>query len=265
MKKMCFSLGLVALLMPMLAVGQSAFDGTWKIDMNKVDLPKKPDAFLLQNGMYECRTCVPPYKVKADGTGQPVSGHRYFDTVAIKVVNDHVIEETDSKDGKVVTTSTSTVSPDGKTKVFTYSDSSNTNGGPPVTGKEEATRVIKGPAGSDAISGSWRTIKVESLSDNAITWTYKVRGDELTMTAPTGQSYTAKLNGTDAPMKGDPGTTSVSVKLVGEDTLEETDKRDGKVIGIWKMTVTADGKRAKAVYDDKLHDHKIHFVAMKQY
>jgi hypothetical protein len=35
-------------------------------------------------------------------------------------------------------------------------------------------------------------------------------------------------NGTDAPMKGDPSITSVSVKMIGKDMLEETDKRDGK-------------------------------------
>ena len=92
----------------------------------------------------------------------------------------------------------------------------------------------------------------------------KVSGDELTMIAPTGQSYTAKLNGTDAPMKGDPGVTSVSVKMLGKDTLEETDKRDGKVIGISKMTIAADGKSAKIVYDDTLHGTKTDYVAMKQ-
>ena len=252
MKKPLFPVTLLVLWMPMLAAAQSALDGTWKVDMNKVDFPKKPDVFLLQDGMYECKTCTPPYKVKADGTDQPVSGHPYIDTVAIKVVSDHEIEETDKKGGKVVSTTTVTVSPDGNTATFTFSDSSNTNGGPPVTGKGEATRVAKGPAGSNAISGSWRTSKMESLSDNATVWTYKISGDEITMTNRTGQTYTAKLDGTDAPMKGDPGTTSVSVKMRGKDTLEETDKRDGKVIGVWKMTVAADGKTAKGSYDDKL-------------
>jgi hypothetical protein len=91
--------------------------------------------------MYECKTCAPPYKVRADGTDQSVSGYPYFDTVAIKVVSDHEIEETDKKSGKVVVTLTSAVSPDGKTSTFTFSDSGNTNGGPPVTGKGEATRI----------------------------------------------------------------------------------------------------------------------------
>ena len=132
-----------------------------------------------------------------------------IDTVAIKVISDHEIEETDKKNGKTVVTSKTMVSPDGKTLTFEFSDSSDTNAAP-VTGKGQAARVAKGPAGSNAISGSWRTTKFDTLSDNAITWTYKVSGDELTMTNPTGQSYTAKLDGTDAPYKGDPGTTSVS-------------------------------------------------------
>ena len=254
MKKMLFFLAVAALLLPVLAAAQSAFDGTWKIDPNKFEPSRKPDEYLLQNGMYACKTCNPPYDIKADGTDQSVSGHPYYDTVAIKVENDHEIEETDKKDGKTVATSTLTVSPDDSSLTVEVSDSSNTNGGPPVTGKFQGTRVAKGPAGSNAISGSWRRGKIEGLSDNAIVWTYKVSADEITMTNPTGQSYTAKLNGPDAPMKGDPGTTSVSVKMIGNDTLEETDKRDGKVIGVWKMTVAADGKNAKGSYDDKLRN-----------
>ena len=264
MKRLVFLVALMALSMPTLATAQGAFDGTWKIDMNKVDFSKKPDMYLLENGTYECKTCTPPYKIKADGSDQAVSGHPYYDTVAIKVVNDHEIEETDKKNGNVVGTSNTTVSSDGETMMFKFSDSSNTNGGPPVTGSGEAMRVAKGPAGSNAISGSWRTTKMESLSDNATVWTYKVNGDEITMTNPTGQSYTANLNGTDAPMKGDPGITSVSVKMMGKDTLEETDKRDNKVIGVFKMKVASDGKTAKASYDDKQSNRTTDFDVMKQ-
>jgi hypothetical protein len=263
MKKVLFVGLAILLLLPMVASAQSAFDGTWKIDVNNAQFPKKPDVYLLQNGMYECKTCVPPIEVKADGQNQMVTGHPYYDSVAIKVVNDHEIEETDKKNGKTVTTSTMTVSSDGNTLMFTFNDSSNTNADP-VTGKGEATRVAKGPAGANAISGSWRTTKIENMSDNGLMWTYKVSGDELTMTAPTGQSYTAKLNGPEAPFKGDPGTTSVSVKMKGKDTLEETDYRDGKAISVAKMVVTPDGKTMKLMVEDKLRDTKSEFTAMKQ-
>lgn len=124
--------------------------------------------------------------------------------------------------------------------------------------------MAKGPAGSSAISGSWRTTKLETVSDNAITTTYKVNGDELTMTTPTGQSYTAKLDGTEAPYKGDPGTTSVSVEQMGKNTIEETDKRDGKVISVFKMTLEPDGKTAKCVAEDKLRGTTTEFVVEKQ-
>jgi hypothetical protein len=152
MKRFLFVVMLSALLVPALASAQSALNGTWKIDMSKVDFPKKPDVFVLQKGMYSCKSCVPPYTIKADGKDYVVKGHPYYDTVAIKVVDDHTIEETDKKDGKEVSTSTSTVLPDGDTINFSFNDSSNTNGGPAVSGRGEATRVAKGPAGSNAIS-----------------------------------------------------------------------------------------------------------------
>jgi hypothetical protein len=226
----------VSLWMPGLAAAQSAFDGTWKINMNKVEFSKRPEVYLLQGGVYQCKTCVPPVDVKADGQDHKVTGDPYSDSISVKVLDDRTIEQTSKKDGKIVATSKTTVSPDGNTLTFVFTDSSNTNGAP-VTGKGESTRVAKGPAGSNAISGSWRIAKFETLSDNAITWTYKVSGDELTMTSPTGQSYSAKLNGTEAPYKGNPGTSGVSVKLVGKNTLEETDKRGDKVISVTKMDV----------------------------
>ena len=264
MKRLSFVVVFSALLVPPLAVAQSALNGTWKIDMSKVDFPKKPDVFVLQKGVYSCKSCVPPYTVKADGKDYPVKGHPYYDTVAIKVVDDHTIEETDKKDGKVVGNSHSSVTGGGDTLNFSFVDSSNTNGGPPVTGRGQATRVEKGPAGSDPISGSWRTTAIQGLSENATVFTYKVSGEEITMVAPTGQTYTAKLGGPDAPMSGDPGVTSVSVKMIGTNTLEETDKRKSKVIGVFTMTVAEDGKTAKGTFDDKLQNRTSAFVAEKQ-
>jgi hypothetical protein len=219
---------LAGLLVPTMATAQSPFDGTWKVDLETAKFPEKPDVYLLQNGMFHCKTCAPSVDVQADGQDHKVSGHPYYDMVSIKVVDDRTIEETDKKNGKTVTTSKTRTSADGNTLMFEFTDRSATNADP-VTGKGEETRVAKGPARSHTISGSWRMSKMDTLSDNAISITYKVSGDSLSMSNPTGQSYTANLDGTDAPYKGDPGTTSVSVKKVDQNTLEETDKRDGKV------------------------------------
>jgi hypothetical protein len=263
MRKLLRFVSLISLLLPTLATAQSAFDGTWKFDLNTAQFPEKPDVYLLQDGMYQCKTCVPPIDIKADGTDQKVTGHPYYDTVSIKIVDDRTIEQTTKKNGKVVATSKTWVSPDGNTMMVEFNDSSNSNAAP-VTGKAEETRVAKGPTGTHAISGSWRTSKLDTLSENGLLVTFKVSGDSLTMTNPTGQSYTAKLDGTEAPYSGDPGTTSVSVKKTGPNSIDETDKRDGKVIGIAHMTLSADGKSITFVIEDKLQGTTAKFVAQKQ-
>lgn len=261
-RRLVFGL-MIAILVSLPASAQNAFDGTWKFNLSDAQFPKKPDVYVLQNGMYHCKTCVPSIDVKADGKDQPVKGHPYYDSVSIKVVDERTIEEVDKKNGKAVVTSKTVVSPDGKTAAFEFSDSSNTNGAP-VTGKGTTTQVAKGPAGAHAVSGSWVTSKMDTLSDNGLLVTFKVEGDRLSMTSPTGQSYVAKLDGTDAPYKGDPGITSVSVKSMGNNTIEETDKRDGKAITVTRMTVGTDGKTMTAKVEDKLHGTESQFTAAKQ-
>jgi len=262
MKALICGAMLCAVVAPACALAASPIDGTWKADVSSAQMPKKPDIFVLKDGMYSCKTCAPAYTIKADGTDQAVSGHPYYDTVAIKVVDANTIEETDKKNGKTVTTSKVTVGPDGKTNSFEFTDSSNTNGAP-VTGKGMGKKIAAGPAGSHAVSGSWITTSFQSMSDNGLMVTYKTDGDMLTMTNPTGQSYTAKMDGSEAPYKGDPGTTSVNVKMMGR-TLVENDMRAGKLIGTVRSTVSKDGKSIAVSYYDALHGRSMHFMATKQ-
>ena len=63
MKRLFFPLVLSALTLPATLEAQSPLDGTWKIDMSKVNFPKDPDTYELLNGTYQCMTCVPPITV----------------------------------------------------------------------------------------------------------------------------------------------------------------------------------------------------------
>ena len=258
MKKLLFLL----LLVPVLAWAQSPFDGTWKVDMSKAKLPKKPDVLLLQNGMYECKSCNPQVNVKADGTFQPISGDPYRDALMVKVVDDKHVEFASQKDGKQVAATTRTVSDDGNSMTVAWSYSGNPAGGP-VSGTDHMKRVAKGPSGANAISGSWRDEKTDIATADAITFTFKSGGDSLSYNTPTGQSYEAKIDGKEAPYKGDPGTTSVSLKRVGN-SIVETDYRDGKAISVALMSVSADGKAMTIDVDDKLNGTKATYVAVKQ-
>jgi len=262
-KKFALTAVAAGLLLPAVSLAQSALVGTWKADLSNIQTPTKPTRYLLAHDVYHCQTCVPTYAVKADGQDHKVTGHPYFDSVSIKVVDANTVEETDKKAGKTVTTSKSTVSSDGKTMMFEFSDSSNSNGAP-VVGKGEAERVGKGPAGSHAVSGSWHTTKFTNVSDNGLLVTYALSGTTLKMTAPTGQSYSAPVDGTDSPFMGDPGQTSVSIKRVNDSTIDETDKRDGKVIGSAHITVSADGKTMTIAWKDALHGSSGTYTALKQ-
>lgn len=268
MKKSILAGSLSILLMPALAMAQSEFDGTWRVDLNRITMPTEPDVFLLKDGSYQRKTCVPKLVVKADGADQKVTGNPDYDTISIKVLDDRSIEKTEKKNGRTVTTSRMTVSPDGSTATLEFTDSGNTSGAP-IVGKATMIRVPKAkrpPAGSHAISGTWRTSKLESLSDAALLFTFKVEGDSLGMSNPTGQSYTAKLDGTEAPYKGDAGINSVSVMRLGKYTFEETDKRDGKVVKTKRvMLVTpGDGKTMDMIVTDNIRGTSTLLVATKQ-
>lgn len=254
--------GLLGLcLAPSMAIAQSAFQGTWKIDLKQMKMPTKPDVMVIQNGMYRCTSCVPAVSVKADGKYHKVSGHPYYDMLAVKIIDDHTVREMTRKAGRDIGTSTTTVAGDGKTATFEFTDNGMAE---PVKGNGSMTRVAKGPAGSHALSGSWLTADYGDVSDNALTRSYKVEGDMFRMSAPTGESYTAKMDGSKAPYLGDPGTTSVSVKKLGDRVMQETFMRDGKVTSVDKMTVSPDGTRMTIAVDDKLHGSNMSFVAMKE-
>jgi hypothetical protein len=250
-------------LLPSVTVAQSSFDGTWKTDLTRIQFSQKPDVFLLRSGEYQCKTCFPLIDVKADGMDHKITGHPYFDAVNIKIEDDRTIMETDKKDGKIVATSKFTVSKDGSTAAVEFTDSNASNSGP-VTGKMSMARVDNGPVGSHAISGSWRITAVDSVSSNALFTTYKVKGNTLHMSSTTGQSYTAKLDGTDASYKGDPGITSVSVKRIDKNTLEETDKRDGQAHTVIRMMTSADGKTMQVAVHDLTSDQTNRFTMVKQ-
>jgi hypothetical protein len=251
----------VMLLASEVVFAQTPFDGTWMAKLDSAKLPTKPDKYSLSNNMFECMSCVPKYSVKADGTDQKVTGHAYYDMVAVKVVNANSVEFIQKKDGKVMLTDTATISSDGNTLTDKWTDSSGTQ---PVNGEAMSTRVAPAPAGAHALSGSWRTEKFNSISENGLTVTYEGTENGLKMSDPNGNSYDAKFDGKDYPINGDPGHTLVSLKRIGNDTIEETDKRDGKIVGIIRLTVSKDGKSIQVEYNNKLQGTKMSYTLEKK-
>jgi len=246
---------------PASLLAQSPFDGTWRTNMEQAKLSPKPNVFSLNKGIYECSSCNPKINVKADGQDQSVTGQAY-DTINVHEVDAKSIAVMTKKSGKTVSDQTRTVSDDGKTltvKTVAHPPNSDQTVGTEIT----ASRVGKAPAGANGTSGSWRTNKV-AQSENGLATTYKSGSDGLSMSTPTGVSYTAQVDGKDYPVKGSYAYNSVSLKRVNDHTIEETDKRDGKVVFVLKMTVAADGKKMTTVSTNKQTDRTATYVADKQ-
>ena len=246
---------------PVQSLAQSPFDGTWRTNMAQTKLSPKPNEFYLSQGWYHCTSCNPKIDAKADGTDQPVTGQSY-DTISVRDSDSKSLSFTTQKGGKVDFEQTRTVSADGKTLVV-KTTSHPMNSDQTVTAEATAKRIGALPTGVHATSGSWQLTKVEQ-SENGLLSTFKTKGDELSMSSPTGESFTAKIDGKDYPVKGAYTFNAVSLKRVDARTLEETDKRDGTVYEVSKMTVSPDGKKMTVVSTNKLTDRTTTYTADKK-
>ena len=242
-------------------VAQKAFNGTWRVNLQSGEV-KGNDRYALQDGTWHCYTCGPELTVQADGKPHKITSHPYYDTATVREVDDHTVEITTEKNGKPSGTNKMTTSNEGK--VLTSEGTYTTDNGQQAKMSIVYDRVGNAPASGNKVSGTWHLRKIENASENTTKITYKASDDGLAMSDPMGDSYDAKFDGKDYPFKGDPGTTSVSLKKIDANTIEETDKHDGKVVSVSRMTVAADGKTMKVAVDDKLHNQTANWTAEKE-
>jgi hypothetical protein len=84
-----------------------------------------------------------------------------------------------------------------------------------------------------------------TIKSDGATWTVKSSGSYEGK--PVETSYTAKLDGTPAPLKGSPVADMVAVKTIDGRTVELKSMKEGKTVGESRATVSADGKTATVV------------------
>jgi hypothetical protein len=220
----------------------------------------KPAEQVIMNGSYTCKTCVPPFTIKADGTDQPTPVHNTRDHMSVKIISPTKVEYTQKVGGKVIGTGTDTVSADGNRLTSTFKDFS---GDKPIEGKSTAKRVGPAPPGAHAVSGAWmqdsvpefteaaRIIVVES-KENGMKWTWN------------GLVTDAKFDGKQYAVKNDPAKTLVALKKVNDRQFEERGTSEGKLQYVAVWTVSADGRTITQVSEDLPHGTKFSGVWEKQ-
>lgn len=247
--------------LPVTLFAQSAFDGTWKTNLKSTNYQGKT-TLSLQNGAYRCSSCVPKIDVKADGQDHKSSGSAYFDTINVRVVDDHTIETITKKAGKETSKNQDKVSADGNMLATEFSFVSES--GKTGTGSYNSHRLENGPVGAHLISGIWQPENLETASDSVRSITYKSSANGMSMSDEVGDSYTGKFDGKDSPYRGDPGITTVSLKKIDASTFQETYKFKSKVVYVITLNTAADGKSINSKFEDKRRDVVITSTLEKQ-
>jgi len=247
----------------------TAFDGTWRPNYGPPGPEAEPDVLSLAGGMYECHSCHPPYRVPADGREHGVEGHPRFDTIAITVIDDRTVRSVGRRGGVAVFESTSIVAADGQSRSETWTAAMQVDGvvvpltvpltstpdgrGRPVLFAASAIRIGSALVGAHLLSGSWKVVEMDLLDHDEDT-TYRIADGSLTMTDKLGRSYTARLDGTVAPYHGDPRFTGLSLKVIDERTLEESNLKDEVILQVTRWQVDPDDRTMHVRFDD-MHGH----------
>lgn len=240
---------------------RSVFEGTWRVDPKTTQF-NGVDTYLLKNGIWHCKTCIPELTVKADGKYHRVKGSFYVDTVSVREMSDHRVEINCSKRGKPAGSIRMTVSGDGRT--LTTNWNSTCEKGQLGSGQYESERVGDVAAGVNMVTGTWHPEQVKDVSVEVQTISYTTIEDGLAMHEGTGESYTARFDGREYSYEGDPGITGVILKRVDASTIEETYKHHREVVMVAHMSISPDGRTMRVSIEDKQRNTVLSFIANKQ-
>lgn len=238
-----------------------SIDGTWVGDPASVKWEQAPDVWLLKDGKYSCSTCIPPItNFAADGAMHAIADRPTYDMMSVTQTDASSVRFVRQKAGKETGNNTLTVSADGKTLTNKFNTMNNASG-KPTSGEASFTRVGSPVAGAHAISGQWQIKQIANFSPEELTATYALEGDVLNSTNGTGESFSAKLDGTETPVKGAADGAVVSVVRNG-DGYTMTFKRGGKVVQ--EATITPSGNTLSIVSKDPRDNSTVTWTANRQ-
>lgn|SRR5512146_237231 len=257
----CLAVLVAVLPSPAFSEAQSPFEGTWRVMLNQSQFSPKPLVAFLSEGWYHCTSCNPQIDIRANGSDQPVLGQA-FETISVRETNPKSIQIITKKGGNVLTEQTRTASSDGK-RLTIKTTVHPTNGGQETTTEIVATRVGIAPAGINGTSGSWRITRV-SRSENAVLITYRLNGDRVTVIHPAGETFTARFDGRDYPVKNAHTYNTVALRRIDKNTIQQTGKRDDMIVAVIRVTVSADGAKMTIVDTSPLTDRTSTYIAVKQ-
>jgi hypothetical protein len=98
-------------------------------------------------------------------------------------------------------------------------------------------------AGGDPRIGSWKLVSAQSALDpaNKLSITSLHDGVHVVMSGDTHLDFTAKWDGHDAPVPGNPGFDQIKLRKIDKKQGEITEKKDGAVVATARDKLSSDG------------------------
>lgn len=226
----------------MAAADDHSFAGTWKQNLEKSHLAGRTTTTTkLPNGMLHVSDGSVEYDFQIDGKDYEVVPGI---TAAVTQSGENSWNTVSKKDGKVQDVGHFSLSKDGNTMEST--DTFYRPDGQTENGSGVSKRVSGGPG----LLGTWKDTKVNV----GAAWTEVIEmpaADEISERSIEGKtSWHGKCDGSDVASEGAlavKGSTG-ACKMVDARTIEWTGKLNGKIIGISRMTLSADGRTIESVH-----------------
>ena len=231
----CAALVISSVAAPALAA-DSPWNGTWKLNEAKSNFTGNTFTYSMNpNGtLHYSNGSNVSFNFACDGKDYPSVADR---TISCTKADGATYDFTYKAAGKVLGTSVTVISSDGKSITDTYKATK--PDGTSFTTTTTSARV----SGTAGLAGEWKDTK--SASTSASIMTIAVTGDSFHFAYPEWkQGATVKLDGTYAPFTGAqvPEGVTVSYKAVSPTQLNGGTKLNGKLWSEDTMTLSADGK-----------------------
>jgi hypothetical protein len=229
------SVALAFLTLPSNALADTPFDGTWKLNTAKSDLAGETMSFKMAGaGTWKYTDSDQSYTFKADGTPivTPMGMQRTF-----KKTGDGTFESTNTKGGVLLSTSTWTLSADGKTLEI------ESKGTKPNGDTFDNSTTFSHTSAGKGLEGSWKSTKVALSSPNSLT--LATSGSDVTLTiSAIKATCQAKWDGKDYPASGPTVSDGLTLALTktSAKSFKLVVKAKEKVLNIAHYTVAADGQ-----------------------
>jgi hypothetical protein len=105
-----------------------------------------------------------------------------------------------------------------------------------------ARRVAPAPSGANRVSGSWQSVAYLEVPKQVRTVELRLVGDQLSYNTPIGVSFSAKIGGEPATVRGPyAGAITAALRRVNARTLIERRQRDGKPLATRTYQLSRDG------------------------